>query len=201
MGLSTRTFYEQIDTDSSASSRQKQAGNYFDSFLSFDFDYDKRNQKFKTTDGFRSSYTLDLPLISETNTFTNKYHYRYFTELYEDNITSMSVFFQAANSVNNKDIKLSREIKYTSSSLEDLSGKVGPKDGNDFIGGNFFSLNFVTTVQVLPNLQEIDVSLFLDVANVWGVDYDSSIDDGSKISSIGIGVDWFTLVGPMTFSS
>ena len=205
LGLSTRTFYEQIDTDSSASSRQKkQAGNYFDSFLSFDFDYDKRNQKFKTTDGFRSSYTLDLPLISETNTLTNKYHYRYFTELYEDNITSMSVFFQAANSVNNKDIKLSERLNIPSSKLRGFeSGKVGPKDGNDFIGGNFTSsLNFVTTVpQVLPNLQEIDVSLFLDVANVWGVDYDSSIDDGSKIrSSIGIGVDWFTLVGPMTFS-
>ena len=164
----------------------------------------KEIKKFKTTDGFRSSYTLDLPLISETNTITNKYHYRYFTELYEDNITSMSVFFQAANSVNNKDIKLSERLNIPSSKLRGFeSGKVGPKDGNDFIGGNFTSsLNFVTTVpQVLPNLQEIDVSLFLDVANVWGVDYDSSIDDGSKIrSSIGIGVDWFTLVGPMTFS-
>ncbi len=205
LGLSTRTFYEQIDTDSTASSRQKkQAGNYFDSFLKLDFDYDKRNQKFKTTDGFRSSYSIDLPVISETNTLTNKYHYKYFTELYEDNITSMSIFFQTANSINNKDIKLSERLNIPSSRLRGFeSGKVGPKDGNDFIGGNFTSsINLVTTVpQVLPNLQEIDVSVFLDVANVWGVDYDSSIDDGSKIrSSIGIGVDWFTAVGPMTFS-
>ncbi len=205
LGLSTRTYYEQIDTDSSASSRQKkQAGNYFDSFLNLDFDYDKRNQKFKTTDGFRSSYSIDLPLISETNTLTNKYHYKYFTELYEDNITSLSIFFQTANSINNKDIKLSERLNIPSSRLRGFeSGKVGPKDGNDFIGGNFTSsINLATTVpQVLPNLQEIDVSVFFDVANVWGVDYDSSIDDGSKIrSSIGIGVDWFTAVGPMTFS-
>ena len=42
---------------------------------------------------------------------------------------------------------------------------------------------------------------FLDVGNIWGVDYDSSINDGSKIrSSIGIGVDWYTVLGPLTFS-
>ena len=34
-----------------------------------------------------------------------------------------------------------------------------------------------------------------------GVDYDSSLDENDEIrSSIGIGVDWFTVVGPLTFS-
>ena len=43
--------------------------------------------------------------------------------------------------------------------------------------------------------------LFFDSANVWGVDYDSSIDDNNKLrSSIGVGIDWFTPIGPMTFS-
>ena len=43
--------------------------------------------------------------------------------------------------------------------------------------------------------------MFFDAANIWGVDYDSSINDSSKLrSSIGIGVDWFTVVGPLTFS-
>ena len=42
-------------------------------------------------------------------------------------------------------------------------GKVGPKDGNDFIGGNFLSsFNASTTLpQLLPNSQDIDASLFL----------------------------------------
>ena len=35
----------------------------FDSFLGFNFIYDKRNQKFDTTDGFFSNYSLVLPLI------------------------------------------------------------------------------------------------------------------------------------------
>ena len=36
---------------------------------------------------------------------------------------------------------------------------------------------------------------------MWGVDYNSSLSDGSKIrSSIGFGVDWFTVIGPLNFS-
>ncbi len=55
--------------------------------------------------------------------------------------------------------------------------------------------------QLFPNLQNLDTSLFIDAANIWGVDYDSSLGDNSKIrSSIGIGIDWFTVVGPLNFS-
>ena len=40
-----------------------------------------------------------------------------------------------------------------------------------------------------------------DAANVWGVDYDSSINDSNKIrSSVGVGLDWLTPVGPLSFS-
>jgi outer membrane protein insertion porin family len=84
LGLSTSSFLEKMETDSTASaSQQKQAGNYLDTFLKFNFDYDKRNQKFKTTDGFRSYYSIDLPLISDTNTLTNSYDYKVFNEFYE----------------------------------------------------------------------------------------------------------------------
>ena len=83
-----------------------------------------------------------------------------------------------------------------------VNGGVGPKDGDDFIGGNYYAvLNFNSTLpQILPNSQNIDISTFLDVANLWGVD-DSSLDESSEIrSSIGLGVDWFTPVGPLNFS-
>ena len=50
-------------------------------------------------------------------------------------------------------------------------------------------------------MQTVDISIFLDAANIWGVDYDSTLDDASKIrSSIGLGVDWFTPIGPLNFS-
>ena len=42
---------------------------------------------------------------------------------------------------------------------------------------------------------------FFDAANVWGVDYDSSIDENSKIrSSTGVALDWFTPIGPLSLS-
>ena len=43
--------------------------------------------------------------------------------------------------------------------------------------------------------------MFFDAANVWGVDYNSTLDDADKIrSSVGIGIDWFTPIGPLNFS-
>ena len=41
----------------------------------------------------------------------------------------------------------------------------------------------------------------MDAGNVWGVDYSDSIDDSNKIrSSSGIALNWFSAVGPLTFS-
>ena len=205
LGLSTRSFYEKIETNSTASARQKkQEGDYWDTFINTQFDYDKRNQKYRTTDGFRSFYSLDLPIISETNTLTNTYNYKYFDELYENNISTFSILLKSTNSLTNDDVKLSERLFIPSNKLRGfVKGKVGPKDGDDFIGGNFITaFNFASTLpQVLPNMQNIDISVFFDAANVWGVDYDSSIDDDGNIrSSIGIGVDWFTMIGPLNFT-
>ena len=205
LAFSTRSFFEDIETDSTASARQQtQKGNYWDTFLKFTADIDKRNQKFKTDDGFRSSYSLDLPLISDTYTLSNTYNYKYYTSLYDNNISSFSLFLQSANSINDKDIKLSERLFLPSSKLRGFeSGKIGPKDGDDFIGGNFATaLNFNTTLPVIfENVQNLDASIFLDVANIWGVDYDSSINESDKIrSSIGVGIDWFSVIGPINFS-
>ena len=205
VGLGQDSFYEKIETNSSASTRQKaQEGNYFDTFIKLSLDYDKRNQKFKTSDGFRSTYFVDVPVISENNSLINTYIYSYFNELYEDNVTKISFYGKAANSITNDDVKLSERIYLPANRLRGFqSGKVGPKDGNDFIGGNFAtSVNISSTLpQILPNAQNLDISMFFDAGNVWGVDYDSSLDDTNTIrSSVGVGMDWFTIIGPLTIS-
>ncbi len=205
LGMGSSNYYEKIETDTSASSNmKKQEGNYWDSFLNLKFDYDKRNQKFQTSDGFRSTYYLNVPLISETNTLKNTYDYKYYTELYEENITTFSIYLSAANSLTNDNVKLSERINVPSSKLRGFEyGKIGPKDGADFVGGNYLSaLNISSTLPTfLENAQNTDFLIFLDAANLWGVDYDSSIDDSNKIrSSYGVGVDWFTPIGPLSFS-
>ena len=205
LGFSTRSFFEDIETDSTASARQQtQKGNYWDTFLNFNVDFDKRNQKFKTDDGFRSSYSLDLPIVSDTYTLTNTYNYKYYTSLYDNNISSFSIFLKSANSISNKEVKLSERLFLPSSKLRGFEGgKVGPKDGDDFVGGNFAAaLNFNTTLPLIfENVQNLDATLFLDVANIWGVDYFDGEDEGSEIrSSIGVGIDWFSVIGPINFS-
>ncbi len=204
LSIGTSTFYEELQTDSTASATQKkQEGNYFDTFLKLDFNYDKRNQRFQTTKGFRSLYSIDLPVVSETYSLINSYNYKYYTELYENNVSSFSFLFEAANSINDKNIKLSERLYLPSNNLRGFRlGKVGPKDGDDYIGGNFVSsINFTSTLpQVLPNYQNADFLIFFDIANIWGVDYDSSLDSNEIRSSIGIAVDWFTPAGPLNFS-
>jgi outer membrane protein insertion porin family len=205
LGFETTSFYERIETNSTASAAQKkQEGNYWDTFLKTSFDYDKRNQKYQTSDGFRSTYTLDIPLISDSKTFKSSYSYKYYSELYENNISSISLYLKNSNSFTGNDIKLSERLYVPGYMLRGFEyGKVGPKDGDDFIGGNYLSaINIASTLpQILPNAQNINFSLFLDAANLWGVDYDSSINDSNKIrSTVGIGVDWFTAIGPLNFT-
>jgi len=205
LGVSSSNYHEKIETDATASTNmKKQAGNYFDSFANLKFDYDKRNQKFQTSDGFRSTYYLGMPIISDTNTLKNAYDYKYYTELYDENITTLSLYMSAANSLTNKDVKLSERLNVPSSRLRGFEyGKIGPKDGADYIGGNYVSaLNLSSTLpNFLENAQNTDFLVFIDAANVWGVDYDSSIDESNKIrSSYGIAVDWFTPIGPLSFS-
>jgi outer membrane protein insertion porin family len=205
VGLGNSNYYERIETNSNASATQKkQEGDYWDSFLRFNLFYDKRNQKFKTSKGFFNSYRSNVPLVSENNTFTNSFETKYFTELYDGNISTFSIFLKSANSLTNDDIKLSERIFIPSKKLRGFErGKVGPFDGSTYVGGNYFtSLNFTSTLPyILEDSENIDLLFFLDAANLWGVDYDSSLDNNDNInSSLGIGIDYYSPIGPLSFS-
>ena len=130
--------------------------------------------------------------------------YKYFTELYENNVSSFSIFLSSAISLKDEDIKLSERIILPSNRLRGFErGRVGPKDGDDFIGGNYAAtMNFSSTIpQLLQNSENIDVLFFVDVGNLWGVDYFAGDDEGSEIrSSTGVGIDWLTPIGPLNFT-
>ena len=204
-GLATENFIEDIKVTSKASSKQKKmAGNYLDSFISLDLNYDKRDQKFATSKGYYSFYNIDLPLLSDTGTLNNTYRYKYFSELYEGNNSSFSFLLGSSFSVNDKDIKLSERLFIPGSRLRGFErGKIGPKDGDDFIGGNYMSaINLSSSLpQIFANSQNLDLSIFMDAASVWGIDYDDSISEKSEIrTAVGIGLNWTTVVGPLSFS-
>ena len=199
------SFVEKLETDSKAStSMKKQEGSYFDTFFNHTLSYDKRNQRYKTSDGYISRFTQNIPLISESYTLTNSYDYKIYNEWSDKNVLTFGFFGKTSNSLSGKNVKLSDRLYLPASKLRGFeSGKVGPRDGTGYIGGNYAaSINVATNVsQILPNLQNTNFSIFFDAGNVWGVDYTSSLSDESKIrSSVGIAVDFFTPVGPLSFS-
>ncbi len=203
-GIATKNLIEKITVDSKASAKQKkQEGNYFDNFLGLNFDYDKRNQKFQTTSGFFSNYSVDIPVLSDTNTLMNTYNYKIFEELYDENVSTLSFSIMSSTSITGDNVKLSERLYIPARKLRGFeAGKVGPKDGSDYVGGNYIStINATSTIpKILENVQNVDIVMFADVGNIWGVDYNTSLDVDEIRSSVGVGLDWLTPVGPLTFS-
>ena len=81
-------------------------------------------------------------------------------------------------------------------------GKVGPVDGTDHVGGNYAAaVNIEASLpNLLPDNTNADFGLFLDIANVWGVDYDSTINESNELrSSTGVAANWMSPLGPMSF--
>ena len=118
---------------------------------------------------------------------------------------SIGLYTRAINSISSdNDVRVSKRLFLPSNKLRGFeAGKIGPKDANDYIGGNYAAaFNFEASLpNLLPESTGTDIVLFLDAANLWGVDYSNTIDDSNKIrSSTGFVVDWFTVIGPLNFS-
>ena len=199
------TSVEKLETNSSASSTlKKQDGNYLDSYFNYTLDYDLRDQKFRTTDGTRTIFFQAVPIISDNFEITNSFDTTKYQKLTSDMIGKINFFAKSVHTIQDDDVRISKRLFVPGSKLRGFeSGKIGPIENNDFIGGNYVTgFNLSTTLpQVLPSFQNTDVSFFIDTANVWGVDYDGSIDDSNKIrSATGVALDLMTPIGPLNFS-
>ena len=202
---SFKTVAEKLETNSLASSSiKKQEGNYFTSTIGYAFDYDVRNQKFQTTDGFRSKFTQTLPVISDSNTVITGFIYdQYLT--FGDTTTSAGLFLKNAVGLSD-DVRISERIGVPRKRLRGFKpGRIGPVDqGDDHVGGNYAAaLSFTTNLpMVAPTLQNFEFNYFLDFGNVWGTDYRASNFDDSNFlrASTGAGVEWWTPVGPLSLT-
>ena len=196
---------ESLETTSDASAAyKKQEGSYFDTTFAYGLTLDKRNQKFQTTDGYRSSWFQELPVISNTASILNSYSFTAYAEPVDDMVISSGFLVRAVNSLSNDDVRVSKRLYAPSKRLRGFqSGAVGPKDGNDYVGGNYLAtINTSSTVPfILQTLESVDLKVFLDVGNVWGVDYSSAVDDSNKFrSSSGVALELLTPIGPLSFS-
>ena len=198
------SYFESLETSSKATAaKKKQEGDYFDTNFSYSISLNKLNQNFQPTEGYRSTFYQTLPLIADDLSISNSYEFAKYNKFGDDTIFSTIFFIKSINSLDDEDVRISNRIFIPSRKLRGFaSGKVGPKDGTDYIGGNYgTALNFAASLpNFLTDLQNVDFSLFLDTANLFGVDYDSSLDSNKLRSSTGLAVDWFTPIGPLSFS-
>ena len=203
--LGLTTSYDDLKTDGSASdSLKKQSGTFSELGGTYAFTYDKRNRAFMPTSGSIISFGQDLPIYSDRAALNSFFSSSKYSAISEDVIGAAKLYLSAINGIDDEDVMLSKRKSVSTKRLRGFErGKVGPVDGSDHIGGNYVTvLNLEANLpNFLPDKSNTDVSFFLDFGNVWGVDYDDSIDESNKIrSSTGIAANWLSPVGPVVFT-
>ena len=201
--LDISNYYERLETSDAASAiKKKQEGDYFENLISYGITLNKLDQNFQPTDGYLTSFNQTVPIYSDDSTIENSLRMSKYHAINDSLILSAKLYLKTVNSLDDN-VRVSKRVYIPSSRLRGFeSGGIGPKDGSQYIGGNYGSaINLNST---LPNLlngyENVDFNLFLDAANLWHVDYDSSLDSDKIRSSTGISMNWFTPVGPLSFS-
>ena len=196
--------YDDLKVESTASEGlKKQKGSFKD--LSFDYgiSLDNRDRTYAPTDGYISSFRQQIPLYADAPYIKNTYAFSAYQAFSANHIGAFKIFGSAINGLDDKDVRLSKRNSLPSSRLRGFEpGKVGPKDGKDYVGGNYALLtNFELNLpNLLPESTKTDIGLFLDFGNLWHVDYDDNIDDSNKVrSTTGVNTQWLSPVGPMSF--
>ena len=197
--------YEKLETTSAAATNlKKQEGDYTDAYLNYSLDYDLRNKRYRPDEGFRHVFYQELPIVSDNLELTNSFDSTRYQKILSNTITKISFYGKAVHTLNNKDVRISKRLYIPGNKLRGFEvGKVGPIQNSDYIGGNYITaVNFVATLpQILPSFQNTDISFFIDAANIWGVDYDSTVNDSNQVrSATGIAMDILTPIGPLNFS-
>ena len=197
---------EELTTTAKASvNYKKQEGSYFDALLDYSISYNKLNSSFRPSNGFISTFVQELPILSDSPSIINGYQITGYKEVTNDSVLSMGIYTRAINSLQkDKDARVSKRMFLPSYRLRGFEpGKIGPKDGADFVGGNYMaSFNTSLTLPFLfPTYDNVDFSIFFDAANVWHVDYSKNVDQSNSVrSSTGIGLNLISPVGPLSFS-
>ena len=196
--------HEKITAQSGSSDAiKKMEGNFTNIDFSYSLTSDKRNQSFQPTSGYLARFTQSMPIIMDSSSFQNGITINSYHAISDDIIGKVKVYGNSIHGID-EDVRLTNRLFIPQNRLRGFnSARVGPKDGSDWVGGNFLTaLGFEAALpNLLPESTKTDVSLFFDSANVWKVDYNSDLDGGNKIrSSVGLAANVFTVIGPLTFT-
>ena len=196
---------EDIEVEASASDSVKKMDG---TFTNLDFDYsvivDQRNQAFQPTEGYRSQFSQSLPIILDSSHIKNGFNISAYRDFSDDIIGVFKLYGQSVHGLDDEDVRITSRLYLPQKRLRGFNTrKVGPKDGEDWVGGNYTTAAGFEALlpNLLPESTRTDVSLFVDTGNVWHIDYSDSVEDTNKIrSSIGLSANMFTTIGPLSFT-
>jgi outer membrane protein insertion porin family len=199
--------FDKLEVTGNASSllRSRQ-GDFLTTSLGYNFLYDQRDSKFSPTSGSIIYFDQNIAtFFSDIPTLQTGVGVTFYKELFTDKyIGSAKARLANVTAFNDKDVKLSDRIFASSSDLRGFEQRgVGPVDSGDHIGGNnLATLSLKSTFpNPIPENLRATTFLFLDMGNVWGADYSSSIPDSSKLrTSTGIALDLMSPIGPLSFT-
>ncbi len=197
---------EDLETSNKASDiLKKQEGSYTDLYFNYTINQDLRDKKYRTESGYQTFFSQEVPLISDNSEFSNAFEIAKYKKLStkSDTVGKISFFAKTITGLSD-DVRISKRLNIPSSKLRGFEkNRVGPIDNNDYVGGNHVTaVNLSATLpNILEGLDNLDIGVFLDAANIWGIDYDSSLDDKSTIrTSTGVAFNLLTPIGPLSFS-
>ena len=137
-----------------------------------------------------------------SNYIKNKFQFNSYKRLSDRFIGAFKLEAGNINGYDDKYAPISSNYKLGGKRLRGFKyGKVGPKTGNSFTGGQYYYLTSLET-NIDLNIDAFDISttLFVDVGSVWGLENPSysSIDDDHELrSSAGINFNWDSAIGPI----
>ena len=197
-------FTTKVKADSNATAYERLlAGTDTISTVGYSINYDRRNSRYKPSSGFNFEIDQELAGVGGTSYYVkNRFSYGSYKRLSDRLIGAFK--FQAGNSngYNGKYAPLSSNYKLGGKRLRGFkSGKIGPRTGDSYTGGQYFYLTSLET-NIDFNLDAFDITstLFLDVGSVWGLENPaySSIDDDHELrSSLGVNFNWDSAIGPI----
>ncbi len=197
-------FSSKIKADSNATAYENAlAGTDTVSVLGYSLSFDRRNSRYKPSSGFNINLNQDLAgLGGNSYYFKNSFELNSYRKLSDRLIGAYKLEAGNINGYNGKYSPLSSNFKLGGKKLRGFkSGKIGPKIGNSYTGGQYYYLTSLeTNIDLNLNAFDITTTFFIDAGSIWGLenpDY-GSIDDSHELrSSVGLNFNWDAAIGPI----
>ena len=131
--------FDDLNTDETASALlKKQAGSSTDFTFDYQVSTDKRDRTFMPTSGNLTSFYQELPLYADQPAIKNSFNTSHYKEFNNDLVGALKFSATTISALGEDDVRISQRLNLSARKLRGFEpGKLGPKDGNDYVGGNY----------------------------------------------------------------